>query len=117
MNYTIIDGERYSMSDLETLTGKSEPSEPEGHVLLLARVLKDPVSLPRFLEEICSLELDKENRRNLRMALIRVQIDSELRMTEDLQRYQQRRYVAQVVEILLFKELLLAPGEPEVLDE
>jgi len=47
------------------------------------------------------------------MALIRVQIESELRMNEDIQRYQQRRYVSQVIEILLFKDLLLAPGEPE----
>jgi len=33
-------------------------------------------------------------------------------MNQDIQRYQQRRYVAQVIEILLFNELLLAPREP-----
>ena len=66
-----------------------------------------------MLKEICSLKLNDEERRDLRMALIRVQIESELRMNEDIQRYQQRRYVSQVIEILLFKDLLLAPGEPE----
>jgi hypothetical protein len=49
----------------------------------------------------------------LRLALIRVQVEAELRMNEDIQRYQQRRYVAQVIEILLFQELLLSPREPE----
>jgi hypothetical protein len=34
-------------------------------------------------------------------------------MQEDIQHYQQRRYVAQVIEILLFEELMLAPREPE----
>jgi hypothetical protein len=32
-------------------------------------------------------------------------------MNQDIQRYQQRRYVTQVVEILQFNELLLAPKE------
>jgi hypothetical protein len=35
----------------------------------------------------------------------------ELRMNQDIQRYQQRRYVAQVIEILLFNEMMLAPRE------
>ena len=113
MDYVEIEGERYSAEDLETLTGVARPSEPKGYILLLARVLKDPLSLPRRLNEICSVKLNDEERRDLRMALIRVQIESELKMNEDIQRYQQRRYVSQVIEILLFKDLLLAPGEPE----
>ena len=32
-------------------------------------------------------------------------------MNQDIQRYQQRRYVAQVIEILLFNDLMLAPRE------
>jgi hypothetical protein len=32
-------------------------------------------------------------------------------MNQDIQRFQQRRYVAQVIEILLFNELMLAPRE------
>ncbi len=113
MDYVEIEGERYSVEDLETLTGVVRPSESKGYILLLAKVLKDPLSLPRRLSEICSVKLNDEERRDLRMALIRVQIESELKMNEDIQRYQQRRYVSQVIEILLFKDLLLAPGEPE----
>lgn len=102
--------EGYSAADLALLTGEAA-GEPKGHMLLLARVLEDPLSLPGQLRQICSLGLDEEERRELRMALIRVQVDAELRMHEDIQRYQQRRYVAQVIEILLFNELLLAPRE------
>lgn len=116
MDYFEIDGIRYSADDLETLTGEARPEAYDGYVLLLARILKDPLSLPRVLKEICSLKLNDEERRDLRMALIRVQIDSELRMNEDIQRYQQRRYVSQVVEILLYKDLLLASGEPEEME-
>jgi len=116
MDYVTIDGEKYSISDLAALTGEAKPGEPEGYILLMAKVLKDPLSLPRLLKDICSLELSKEKMRDLRLALIRVQIESELKMNEDIQRYQQRHYVAQVIEILLFKELLLAPGEPEELE-
>ena len=113
MDYVAIENEKYSVEDLETLTGEAKPENPKGYILLLARVLKDPLSLPRRLREICSLKLNDEERRDLRMALIRVQIESDLKMNEDIQRYQQRRYVSQVIEILLFKDLLLAPGEPE----
>lgn len=113
MDCVEIDGEKYSVEDLETLTGEAKPAAAKWYIILLARVLKDPLSLPQRLKEICSLKLNDEERRDLRMALIRVQIESELRMNEDIQRYQQRRYVSQVIEILLFKDLLLAPGEPE----
>jgi len=116
MDHVIIDGEKYSATDLKTLTGKREHGSPEKHVLLLAKILKDPLNLPYLLKDICSIELNDEERRDLRLALIRVQIDSDLRMNEDIQKYQQRRYVAQVIEILLFKELLLEPGEPEEID-
>ncbi|HII06927.1 MAG TPA: hypothetical protein HA349_06340 [Methanotrichaceae archaeon] len=116
MDYVTIDDEKYSVEDLETLTGEARPSEPKGYILLLVRILKDPLSLPRMLKEICSLKLNDEERRDLRMALIRVQIESDLKMNEDIQRYQQRRYVSQVIEILLFKDLLLASGEPEEIE-
>lgn len=105
--------EEYPRKDLEILTGNLNPSDLKQYILLLAKVLKDPLQLPFLLDEICSLQLGDDERRDLRMALIRVQIDSDLRTQEDIQRFQQRRYVAQVIEILLFKELMLAPREPE----
>lgn len=107
-----INDNKYSASDLELLTGEGD-AEPKDYILLLARVLKNPMDLPRMLRQVCAMRegLSTDERDDLRMALIRVQIDSELRMQEDILRYQQRRYVAQVIEILLYKELLLAPRE------
>jgi len=107
-----INGENFSADDLRLLAGEDEVREPKGHVLLLARALRNPMRLPWFLKDICSLCLKEEEQREMRLSLIRVQVEAELRMNEDIQRYQQRRYVAQVIEILLFNELLLAPREP-----
>lgn len=106
-----IGKEKYSTEDLQLLTGRDDVTKPEEYILLLARVLRDPLKLPRLLNDICALSIKEGDLHEIRMALLRVQIDAELRMHEDIQRYQQRRYVSQVIEILLFNELLLAPRE------
>lgn len=110
--YTTINGEKFPEADLRLLTGEDEVNDPKGFVLLVARALRNPMRLPWQLKDICALCLKEEEQREMRLSLIRVQVEAELRMNEDIQRYQQRRYVAQVIEILLFNELLLAPREP-----
>jgi hypothetical protein len=115
MDQIKIGDERFSSADLELLTGQevTAAAKPAGYILLLAKVLSDPMRLPKLLKDVCSLclSLEDEDSHELRMALLRIQIDSELRMHEDIPRYQQRRYVAQVIELLIYKELLLAPRE------
>ena len=107
-----IDGEKFSAHDLELLTGEdSVPETPSYNLRLVARALRNPMRLPWLLKDICALNLGCDEQRDLRLALIRVQVDAELRMNEDIQKYQQRRYVAQVIEVLLFNELMLAPRE------
>ncbi len=108
---TTISGEKFSTGDLELLMGSADISNPKDYILQLARVLKNPLSLPKMLKSFCELCLDDCDMDEFRLALIRIQVDAELKMHEDIQRYQQRRYVAQVIEILRFKELLLAPKE------
>ncbi len=110
--FVTISGEKFSTADLLLLTGEDEVKDPKGFILLVARALRNPMRLPWFLKDICSLCLKEEEQRETRLCLIRVQVEAEMRMNEDIQRYQQRRYVAQVIEILLFNELLLAPREP-----
>jgi hypothetical protein len=107
----IIKGEKYSSAELKLLMGEDVVKEPKPYILLLAKALYNPMRLPWFLRDICDLCLNDEEQKDLRLALIRIQVDAELRMNQDIQRYQQRRYVAQVVEILQFNELLLAPKE------
>lgn len=106
-----INGELYGADDLKLLMGADEIREPKSYVLLLAKILKNPMRLPWFLKEICSLCMEEQDQREMRLSLIRVQVDAELRMNQDIQRYQQRRYVAQVIEVLLFNDLMLAPRE------
>jgi len=106
-----INGEKFSLEDLMLLTGEDEVKEPKGYILLVARALRNPMRLPWLLKEICSLCIKDEEQRDMRLSLIRVQVDAELKMNQDIQRFQQRRYVAQVIEILLFNDLMLAPRE------
>ncbi len=110
--YITISGEKFSSADLLLLTGEDEIKDPKGFILLVARALRNPMRLPWFLKDICALCLKEEEQSDMRLSLIRIQVEAELRMHEDIQRYQQRRYVAQVIEILLFNELLLAPRAP-----
>ena len=113
MNDTVtINGEKFSTDDLMLLTGEDEIKEQKGYILLVARALHNPMRLPWLLKDICALCLKEEDQRDMRLSLIRVQVEAEMRMNEDIQRYQQRRYVAQVIEIMLFNELLLAPRQP-----
>lgn len=112
MNDTItINGEKFSLDDLMLLTGEDEVKEPKDHTLLVARALHNPMRLPWLLKDICNLCIKEEEQKDMRLSLIRVQVDAELKMNQDIQRFQQRRYVAQVIEILLFNDLMLAPRE------
>ena len=49
--------------------------------------------------------------------MLRVQIDSELHMNEDIQKYHKRLYVSQVIEILLYGELFFEAGKDEDEDD
>lgn len=114
-NSIIINGEKFCADDLLLLTGENEIKEPEkikNYILLVARALRNPMRLPWLLKDIFCLCIKDDEQRDMRLCLIRVQVQAELMMNQDIQRYQQRRYVAQVIEILLFNELLLAPREP-----
>jgi len=97
------------------LSGEDEIKEPgkiKNYILIVARALRNPMRLPWLLKDIFNLCIKEEDQRDMRLCLIRVQVEAELKMNQDIQRFQQRRYVAQVIEILLFNELLLAPREP-----
>ena len=115
MNNSItINDEKFSAEDLLLLSGVDEIKEPnqiKGYILLVAKALRNPMRLPWLLKDIFNLCIQEEDQRDMRLCLIRVQVEAELMMTQDIQRFQQRRYVAQVIEILLFNELLLAPRE------
>jgi hypothetical protein len=99
-----------SVDTLKLLLGQEsvEQGNVPGEILLLAKAIDDPYCLPFIIEEMDELEIEDENM--FRFALLRVQIDSELRMNEDIQMHQRRRYVAQVIEKMIFGELLIEIG-------
>lgn len=99
--------------NLQLITGKKDISShyqdiPE-EMLLLSEVIEDPLKLPYLLEAFYTAPI--KNEKAFHFALVRVQVDSDLRMHEDLQKYQQRKYVAETLEKLLYGELMLSVGE------
>ncbi|VVB96503.1 Uncharacterised protein [uncultured archaeon] len=108
-----IKDKKYSSKTLELLTGQKDVDIEEIHenVLTIAGVVDDPDQLPYVIEGIKSLEIDDMDK--FRFVLLRVQVDSHLHMNEDLEKYMKRLYVAQVIEKLLYGELLLEEGEKE----
>ncbi|MDP2766837.1 MAG: hypothetical protein Q8O41_05230, partial [Candidatus Methanoperedens sp.] len=113
MEYVIIKDKKYSLKTLGLLTGNKEVDIEEVplSVLTIAEVVDDPDRLPYLIESIKSMEIDDMEK--FRFVLLRVQIDSHLHMNEDLERYMKRLYVSQVIEKLLYGEILLAEGKEE----
>ena len=111
MEHFKIKDKKYSLKTLELLTGKMEVdiNKIPANILIIAEVVDEPDKLPFLMETIKSLDIDDMDK--FRFVLLRVQIDSQLHMNEDLQRYQKRLYVSQVMEKLLYGELFFEEGK------
>ncbi len=72
---------------------------------LLCEVLEDPFALVYIIEKFDTMEIKYPEK--FRLALIRIQIDSDLRLNQDIQKHQKRGYVARTIEKLLFSEIML----------
>lgn len=104
----LIAEKEYSLDTLKIITGRSVLKDPDlipEELLLLCSVIENPYLLPYFLETFYSMQLRDENA--FHFALLRIQVDSQLRMNEDIQKHQHRMYAARTLEKLLFNELLL----------
>lgn len=118
-NEVTILGKRYSEKNLRLITGKKDvcshtESIPE-EMLLLSEAIDDPLKLPYLLETFYTMQI--KNEKAFHFSLLRVQVDSDLRMHEDIQKYQQRKYVAETLEKLLYGELMLEVGEVPGIDD
>jgi hypothetical protein len=67
-----------------------------------------------MLEKFYTMQI--KNEKAFQFSLLRVQVDADLRMHEDIQMYQQRKYVAETLEKLLYGELMLGGDVPEIED-
>ncbi|AAM04368.1 predicted protein [Methanosarcina acetivorans C2A] len=115
----IVSEKRYSERNMQLITGKKDISShtmdiPE-EMLILSEVIEDPRKLPYLLETFYTAQI--KNEKAFHFALLRVQVDSDIRMHEDIQKYQQRKYVAETLEKLLYGELMLSVGENSGLDD
>ncbi len=117
MDYVNINDRKYSSDTLRLLTGQRELDMgkiPES-ILIIAEAVDGPDKLPYLIEAIKSMQIDDPEK--FRFALLRVEIDSELHLNEDIQRYQKRLYVAQVIEKLLYGELFFEASKEKDDDE
>jgi len=98
-----IDDKKYSKRTVELLSGVRNFYELEPNLLLLAEVIDHPYDFPFLLEDIYDMDFDED----VRLALVRIQIDSKLHMRTDLEGEHLRLFVAETIEKMLWGELLL----------
>ncbi len=98
-----IDGKKYLRRTIELLSGVKNYYDIDYNLLLVAEAIDNPYDLPFILEDIYDMDFDED----LRLALVRIQIDSKLHMRDDLEGEQLRLYVAETIEKMLFGELLM----------
>lgn len=113
----IINDKKYSTKTLGLLTGKVDvdiEQVPE-NILIIAQVVDDPDSLPYLLETLKYMKIDDMEK--FRFVLLRVQIDSQLHLNEDIEKYHKRLFVSQVIEKLIYGELLLEAAKEDEEDE
>jgi hypothetical protein len=88
---------------MKLLYGGDVPDEPDPLIERIALCLSNPIQFPLLVEVIVNDEGIKDHR----MKLARVQIDSELRMREDVEYNTQRLWISQTMERMVFGGLMV----------
>jgi hypothetical protein len=93
------------------LAGKEKPLPIYKAV---ATALENPRSFPDLVEPIYreAMTLDDETLDRFRFSLMRLQIYADVHRNEDLEQAMHIRYVAQVIEKVVFGSLIMEPAEP-----
>lgn len=80
----------------------------------VASALESPRSFPDLVEPIYreAMTLDDETLDRFRFSLMRLQIYADIHRNEDLEQAMHIRYVAQVIEKVVFGSLIMEPAEP-----
>jgi hypothetical protein len=89
------------------LAGREEPLEI---YRIIAPALNNVLILPDIVEPVYreASRMDDETLDRLRFALVRIQIHADIHRNEDLERAQQIKYVAQVLEKIIYGSLMIA---------
>jgi len=99
------------MDYMRILTGKENALPVYTNVVA---ALENPLAFPDMLEPIYreAMKLDDETLDRFRFSLMRLQIWADIHRNEDLEKAMHIRYVAQVLEKVVFGSLIMEPAEP-----
>jgi hypothetical protein len=99
------------MDYLRILTGKEKPLPIYKGVVAC---LENPLGFPDLLEPVYreAMNLDDETLDHFRFSLMRLQLYADLHRNEDLETAMNIKYVAQVLEKVIFGSLVMEPTEP-----
>ncbi|MFA6331530.1 MAG: hypothetical protein WCX22_01135 [Methanoregula sp.] len=80
----------------------------------IVAALENPLAFPDLLEPIYreAMTLDDETLDRFRFSLMRLQLYADIHRNEDLEQAMQIKYVAQVLEKVVFGSLIMEPAEP-----
>ncbi|UCE38332.1 MAG: hypothetical protein JSW00_03585 [Thermoplasmata archaeon] len=112
-NMVEVHGKKFCKDTVELIAGNRGVTDVDKKFLPVLEAIDKPSELPFLLDEINSMKPTDE----LRLALVRVQVHSELNMHEDLNMHQKRLYAAQTMEKMLWGELLLDGGKEKEEDK
>jgi hypothetical protein len=93
------------------LTGKETPLPI---YKTIAAALENPLAFPDLLEPIYreAMTLDDETLDRFRFSLMRLQLYADVHRNEDLEQAMHLKYVAQVIEKVVYGSLIMEPAEP-----
>jgi hypothetical protein len=93
------------------LTGKETPLPIYKGVVA---ALENPLAFPDLLEPIYreAMTLDDQTLDQFRFSLMRLQLYADIHRNEDLEQAMQIKFVAQVLEKVIFGSLIMEPAEP-----
>jgi hypothetical protein len=93
------------------LTGREKPLPVYKDVVA---ALESPLAFPDLLEPIYreAMILDDETLDRFRFSLLRLQLYADIHRNEDLEKAMHIKYVAQVLEKVIFGSLIMEPTEP-----
>jgi hypothetical protein len=99
------------MDYLRILTGTEKPLPIYPRIVA---ALEHPLAFPDLLEPIYreAMNLDDETLDRFRFSLMRLQVYADIHRNEDLEQAMQIKYVAQVLEKVVFGSLIMEPAEP-----
>ena len=93
------------------LAGKEKPLPIYKGIIT---ALENPLAFPDLLEPIYreAMNLDDDTLDRFRFSLMRLQIWADIHRNEDLEKAMHIRYVAQVLEKIIYGSLIMEPAEP-----